>query len=473
VNFKEEAETRVRTLQGEVNTLKEEAQTRVGSFEEEVNLKEEAETRVGTLKGEVNSLKFKCNRAEREEKTNTEAHLLTTSKLMEVNGEFEKLKGASDILARELQEKTNALRVAQDGTALDYVINIDKDPNYEASKLQELIAVVDDIFERYSEKDLAKNKNNKHFPFPLKEDGERNAVDQLTYENKIIIEIKSDSILFRTINDLLWKRFFWNKSSYGNFLSFNGWIGEKVFNTTNLLACKVNAIKDKKRKRQEEEEKQQQQQKKPNNGENNRDSSSTGRGVVRGEGGRGAGRGERGRGAGRGERGRGAGRGGGTSPRTPAAAPTTTKVVSPWSQLSEETKRNAAAVGFSQASFEHMEEEKKSSFPSLIQRLCSEQQQQQQHREDFVGSLKYLKSTKAGSIVIQESVRYFTIKQNEDDTWQAYRLNDKKEEGKTFCQCSFCRKWKGSLGITMHMRSCRKNDTPTKTATAKKQINKN
>jgi hypothetical protein len=93
------------------------------------------------------------------------------------------------------------------------VINIDKDPNYEASKLQELTAVVDGIFERYSEKDLAKNKNDKHFPFPLKEDGERNVVDQLTYENKIIIEIKSDPILFRTINDLLWNRFFKNKSS--------------------------------------------------------------------------------------------------------------------------------------------------------------------------------------------------------------------------------------------------------------------
>jgi hypothetical protein len=280
------------------------------------------------------------------------------------------------------------------------VINIDKDHNNEASKLQELTAVVDGIFERYSEKDLAKNKNDKHFPFPLKEDGERNVVDQLTYENKIIIEIKSDPILFRTINDLLWNRFFKNKSSktYDNFLSFNGWIGEKVFNTTNLLACKVNAIKDKKRKRKEEEEKQQQQQKIRKNGENKRDTSLAGRGVGHGEGGRGA------------------GRGGGTLPLTPAAASTTTataKMVPPsnWSQLSEETKRNAAAVGFSQASFEHMEEEKKSSFPSLIQRLSSEQQQQQQqhHRKGFVGSLKYLKSTKAGSMVIQDGVRYFTI----------------------------------------------------------------
>jgi hypothetical protein len=146
-----------------------------------VKLKEEAGTRVRTLEGEVGSLNFKCNRAERGGKTNTEAHLLTTSKLVEVNGEFVKLKGASDILTRELQEKTNALRVSQDGTALDYVINFDKDPNYEASKLQELTTVVNDIFERCSEKYLVKNKNDKHFPFPLKEDGERNVVDQLTY----------------------------------------------------------------------------------------------------------------------------------------------------------------------------------------------------------------------------------------------------------------------------------------------------
>jgi hypothetical protein len=173
--------------------------------------------------------------------------------------------------------------------------------------------------------------------------------------------------------------------------------------------------------------------------------------------------------------GRGAGRGGGTLPLTPAAVSTTTataKMVSPsnWSQLSEETKINSAAVGFSQASFEHMEEEKKSSFPSLIKRLSSkQQQQQQQHRKGFVGSLKYLKSTKAGSMVIQDGVRYFTIVQNEDDTWQAYCLNDKIEGGKTPCQCSFCELWKGSLELTMHMQSCRKDDTSTKTTKKKKE----
>jgi predicted nucleic acid-binding Zn-ribbon protein len=59
---KEEAETRVGTLEGEMKTLKEEAETCVGTLEEEVNLKEKAETRVRTLEGEVNGLNFKCNR---------------------------------------------------------------------------------------------------------------------------------------------------------------------------------------------------------------------------------------------------------------------------------------------------------------------------------------------------------------------------------------------------------------------------
>jgi hypothetical protein len=126
--LKEEAETHVGTLKGEVKTLKEEAETRVGTLEKEVNLKKKAETRVRTLEGQVNGLNFKCKRAEREEKTNTEAHLSTTSNLVEVTGELEKLKGASDILTRELQEKTDALCVAKSGTALDYVISINRIP---------------------------------------------------------------------------------------------------------------------------------------------------------------------------------------------------------------------------------------------------------------------------------------------------------------------------------------------------------
>jgi hypothetical protein len=223
------------------------------------------------------------------------------------------------------KKKTDALCVAKSGTALDYVISINKDPNYQASKLQELIIFVNKTFESYSEKDPAKNKNDKHFPFPLKEDGERNAVDWLTYQNnKTIIEIKLDPILFRTINDLLWDIFFKNNKSsktYDNFLSFNRWIGVKVFNTANLLACKVNAIKaieDRKRKREDGEKQQLQQQKMHKNNGNSRNTFLAGRG---------------------------AGRGGGTrqkattSPPTAAAA-STKRMVSPliWSQLSQETK---------------------------------------------------------------------------------------------------------------------------------------
>jgi hypothetical protein len=69
------------------------------------------------------------------------------------------------------------------------------------------------IFERYSEKDLLKNKKDEHFPFPLKKVAKGDDVlDQLKYENNIIVEIKSDHILFRTFNDLIWNIIFNNKS---------------------------------------------------------------------------------------------------------------------------------------------------------------------------------------------------------------------------------------------------------------------
>jgi hypothetical protein len=225
------------------------------------------------------------------------------------------------------------LCVAKSGTALDCVISINKDPNYQASKLQELTIFVNKIFKSYLEKDPATNKNDKHFPFPLKEDVVRNAVDRLTYQDKITIEIKSDPILFCTINDLLWDIFFKNKSSktYDNFLSFHGWIGTKVFNTTNLLACKINAIKaieDKKRKREDGVKKQPQQQKMHKNNGNSRDTFSAGRGAGRGGGGRGTGCGE------------GTRQKATTLPPTAAAA-STTRVVSPlnWSQSSQEAKK--------------------------------------------------------------------------------------------------------------------------------------
>jgi hypothetical protein len=101
----------------------------------------------------------------------------------------------------------------------------------------------------------------------------------------------------------------------------------------------------------------------------------------------------------------------------------------------------------------------------LIQRLFSKQQQQQdEHPEGLMGSFKCLKAgAKAGGIVTQESVRYFLILHNKvDDTWQAYRLNGIQKDGKTSCQCSSCKQRKDSLGITMHMQNCPRNDTPTR-----------
>jgi hypothetical protein len=52
--------------------------------------------------------------------------------------EVDRLKGVRDVLSVQLQETTKALDVAKDGTALDYEIKINKDSNYESSKLEEL-----------------------------------------------------------------------------------------------------------------------------------------------------------------------------------------------------------------------------------------------------------------------------------------------------------------------------------------------
>jgi hypothetical protein len=55
------------------------------------------------------------------------------------------LKGVRDVLSVQLQETTKALDVAKDGTTLDYEIEINKDSNYESSKLEELAGLADVI----------------------------------------------------------------------------------------------------------------------------------------------------------------------------------------------------------------------------------------------------------------------------------------------------------------------------------------
>jgi hypothetical protein len=82
---------------------------------------------------------------------------------MEANENLKKLEGARDILNKELQEASKALDVAKDGTPLEFVIKIDKNPNYKASKLQELIEFVKLIIERYSEEDLLVKKVAKYW----------------------------------------------------------------------------------------------------------------------------------------------------------------------------------------------------------------------------------------------------------------------------------------------------------------------
>jgi hypothetical protein len=121
------------------------------------------------------------------------------------------------------------------------VIKIDKNPNYKASKLQELIEVVKLVYERYLEKDLPGNKDDEDFPFPLKKVAKGRDVDQLEYESNIIVEIKSDPILFRTFNDLIWKIIFNDKSpkTYNYFFSFIEWLDTVVFNTMKLTSCKI------------------------------------------------------------------------------------------------------------------------------------------------------------------------------------------------------------------------------------------
>jgi hypothetical protein len=156
---------------------------------------------------------------------------------MKANDNLKKVEGVRDILNKELQEASKALDVAKDGTPLEFVIKIDKNPNYKTSKLQELTEFVKLIYERYSEKDPIENKDDEDFPLPLKKVAKGgDALDQLKYESNIIVEIKSDPILFRTFNDLIWNIIFNDESpkTYNYIFSFIEWLDTDVFNTMKL-----------------------------------------------------------------------------------------------------------------------------------------------------------------------------------------------------------------------------------------------
>jgi hypothetical protein len=158
-------------------------------------------------------LPFKNKQAEKEKKTLTDDLTSAAEEVMKANDNVKNLEGAMDILNKKLQEASKALDLAKDGTPLEFVIKIDKNPNYKASKLQELTEFSRFIYERYSEKDLLENENDENFPFPLKKvTNGGDFLNQLEYEYKIVVEIKSDPILIRTFNDLIWNMIFSDES---------------------------------------------------------------------------------------------------------------------------------------------------------------------------------------------------------------------------------------------------------------------
>jgi hypothetical protein len=308
--------------------------------------------------------------------------------------------------------------------------------------------------------------NDKHFPFPLNK-GENDVDSRLTNEHNIIVGIKSDPILFRSFSDLLWKIFFKNnEASYDDFLSFNGWIGEKVFDTTNLLACKVDAMNaTNKRKRDEMKETPQL---------NNISASSTGtasnmntttsiKTAVS-----------------TGDCGKSNKKMASTSKRTMKNATGSTDYNGSdliWTELSPAAKIHASELGYSQRSWDSIESlssfstkqiDLKSSqklavsflfngeWPPLTQKLWNHK-----HFEVFESSFNCSKSDlKAGECDCSHSIangrqkrtRYFFNEPNDDGTWQAYRINEKKQsDGKITCGCPFCQKQFGPQGIQMHM----------------------
>jgi hypothetical protein len=486
------AETREGSLQGEVTTLEEkfmtfetEAKTRAGTLQD---LQRKAEQLLNKASDEVQHLQFKCSQAESAKKTLTDDLTSFAEKQIEANKNIKKVEGARDILDNKLQAAEKELRVAKDakktltddlasatkkhaeandnlkkvegargildnklqaaekalfvakdGTALDYVIKIDKNPNYKESKVQELTEFARLLSKRYSDKDLLKNKDDEKFPFPLKKVAEGDVLNQLKYENEIIVEIKSDPILFRTFNDLI-RNIFLNSNNNEpmSFLLFNGWIGMNVFNTSNLHVCKIYATTlATKRKRNEDEQKKK----------------SSRRHTQRAGFDMGEKKEERGKGM-------------------------------LWEDLKIGDQILAQELGYCQDNWDNVSLSPSSfeiSFEKLIpsQKRAvnllfkgvwppahNEQQQNLQQHKWWLNNFVWSKSNaKAFDIVLHphggngrstnERTRYFLIESNKDGTWQAasIKVNKEKADGKT-CECPFCRKWFNSQGMNMHMKSC-------------------
>jgi myosin heavy subunit len=459
-------------LKKELNELQDSKQTLTFRLNEASQVEDSLRKKVEDVtisktssENEVKSLQFKLKKADNQNQTIKKEHLATARKLLYEKDEVDRLKGVGNALDLQLQETTKALGVAKDGTTLDYAIKIKKDSNYESSKLEELAGLADVMLKRYLEDRTNNNNNDKHFPFPL-EKGEHDVVSQLTNEHNIIVEIKSDQILFRSFSDLLWKTFFKNnEASYDDFLSFNGWIGEKAFDTTNLLACKVEAMNASNK-----------------NATNKRKATVSAAGVD-------------------------CDKTAATASNTTAntASTTTANTASTsttasttdyndndlmWTKLSGAAKTHAKELGYSQHSWDSFES--LSSFSTKQNELKPSQKlavtflfkgvwppsctKLWQHK-GFESNYKVKKSDpKAGESDFipangrQKRTRYFLIEPNGDGTWQAYRINEKKNQadGKT-CECPFCRKWFNSQGINMHMKSCCLNYTPTNQSKSNKK----
>ena len=418
-------------------------------YEVEMKFKREASTMVETLKSraekaekEAADLLFKYEQAELHKETLKDDLTSATNDLTDASGNFNTSEAANLVLNKKLQEANKALALAKDGTRLEFVMKIDKNRNYETSKLQELTEWAESLYKKFSEKDLPRNKNDEDFPFPLKEvaNGDDLLVE-LRLEIDKIVEIKTDPILFRTFNDLIWNVISNDKGprTYDTFLSFNGWIGTNVFDTRNAFKF-TNRISNKRKRVGDTAA--------TSTLETNKHAKTVTIQEVR-------------------------------KPLSPAGSASTTstsnssKVVvlrdlQSWSELSDGEKTHAKTLKYTQNSWDNFE----------IVSSCSTKQSDLNPGEkaavDFLfegewppayaGGAGFESNfvcskpdAKAGGFVSVGTVRYFLVRSTGGEKWDVIRMIEDKEA--QAIQCPFCKSWKKIQGINMHMRSCSSNKT--------------
>jgi hypothetical protein len=332
-----------------------------------------------------------------------------------------------DILNKKLQEASKALDLTKDGTPLEFVIKIDKNPNYKTSKLQELTKFSRFIYERYSEKDLLENKNDENFPFPLKKvTNGGDVLNQLEYEYKTIVEIKSDPILFRTFNDLIWNMIFNDESpkTCDYFFSFIEWIGTDVFKTMKLASCKI-----RKRKRDKTSPPLKADMIAKRAASTVATTASPGSTAST------------------------------TTTTTSSASTTSTsnsddvvvlRDLQTWCLLSWETKTHAKNLGYSQVSWDNFQNV--SSFSTKLGDLNFKEKAavyflfQGVWPPAYAGgpglvTINYTKcNAKVGLFVYDNNIRYLLIRSTGAGQWDAIRMKENK--AKKEVECPFCKSWK-------------------------------